>query len=263
MESSNSNELSTLGRVDGGQTSVIIVTMRVEPFSEGSFVHVIKRGCRGMDIVLDNSDKWQFTKSLFVLNDSYRNENWHRETADLPLFIRPAHWPKREPLTDILAWVLMPNHFHILLHEKKEGGISKFMQRLCGSMSMSFNTKYKNKGSIFQGSYKAKAVDEDSYLRYLAFYIHVKNVLELYPGGLKKVLIDFNHAWDWALNYPFSGIAAYIKGTNSQIINDVDGLMTSIHSKTINKQESYEMLREYINKGKDIWSDRLQELTLE
>lgn len=236
--------------------------MRVEPFSEGSFVHVIKRGCRGMDIVLDNSDKWQFAKSLFILNDNYSNENWRRETENLPLFTRPASWPKREPLTDILAWVLIPNHFHILLHERKEGGISKFMQRLCGSMSMSFNTKYNSKGSIFQGSYKAKVVDEDSYLRYLVFYIHVKNVLELYPRGLKGVLVDFDNAWDWALKYPFSGLPTYLKKTRSPIIDDSDGLITSIHSQ-INKQEAYEMLRVYTSKQKDIWSGRLHELTLE
>ena len=236
--------------------------MRVEPFSEGSFVHVIKRGCRGMDIVLDNSDKWQFMQSLFILNDNYTNENWRRETRDLPLFMRPTGWPKREPLTDILALILIPNHFHILLHEIKEGGISKFMQRLCGSMSMSFNTKYNNKGSIFQGSYKAKVVDKDSYLRYLVFYIHIKNALELYPGGLEVALVNFDNAWDWALKYPFSSLSNYIKEGQSPIIDDSDGLIASIHSQ-INKQEAYEMLRVYVNKREDMWSDRLRELTLE
>jgi len=215
-----------------------------------------------MDIVLDDADKWQFMKSLFILNDTYSNENWHRETEDLPLFTRPASWPDREPLTDITAWTLMTNHFHILLHERKEGGISKFMQRLCGSMSMGFNMKYDSKGSIFQGSYKAKTIDNDSYLRYLAFYIHIKNVLELYPGGLEKVLIDFDNAWDWALKYPFSGLQTYMKQTNSPIINDKDGIMASIHSQ-INKQEAYEMLHAYNSKHEDIWSDRLKELTLE
>jgi len=239
-----------------------MIDMRVEPFSEGSFVHVIKRGSRGMDIVLDKSDKWQFAKSLYILNDSYTDENWRRDTADLPMFTRPADWPERNPLTDILAWTLMPNHFHILLHERKEGGISKFMQRLCGSMSMNFNTKYNSKGSIFQGSYKARVVDEDSYMRHLAFYIHIKNVLELYTGGLERALSDFDNAWDWALKYPFSGLSTYIKRVNSPIINDVDGLMENIHSH-INKQEAYEMLRAYIAKQDDVWSDRLQELTLE
>lgn len=236
--------------------------MRVEPFSEGSFVHVIKRGCRGMDIVSDDSDKWQFVKSLFILNDNYSNENWRRETAHLPLFTRPDSWPKREPITNILAWVLMSNHFHILLHEKKEAGISKFMQRLCGSMSMSFNTKYNNKGSIFQGPYKAKVVDEDYYLRHLAFYIHVKNVLELYPGGLENALANFGNAWDWALKYPFSGLPTYIKKISSPIMEDSDGFMASIHNQ-INKKEAYEMLLAYTSRREDIWSDRLQELTLE
>ncbi|MEX2014049.1 MAG: transposase [Parcubacteria group bacterium] len=237
--------------------------MRVEPFSEGSFVHVIKRGARGMDIVLDQEDKELFVKSLFILNDNYSNENWRRETVELPLFTRPKHWPERDRLTDILLWTLMPNHFHILLREKKEGGVSKFMQRLCGSMSMNFNKKYNSKGSVFQGSYKGKVVDNDSYLRYLAFYIHIKNVLELYPGGLKKAVANFDDAWNWAIKYPFSGFSAYSIGAGSPIISDVDGLMTNIHNKNVYKQEAYEMLLVYVNKQEDTLPDRLRELILE
>ena len=236
--------------------------MRVEPFSEGSFVHTIKRGSRGMDIVLNKFDKWQFVKLLFISNDTYSNDNWRRETKDLPLFVRPDTWPKKEPLTDILAWVLMTNHFHILLHERKAGGISKFMQRLCGSLSMSFNARYDSKGSIFQGSYKAKVVDNDSYLRYLAFYIQVKNVLELYPGGLKAALNKFDNAWDWALKYEFSSLPFYIKRIESPIINDVDGIITNMRHN-FNKKESYKMLQTYVNKKNNIWSERLMELTLE
>lgn len=240
--------------------------MRIEPYATGSVVHALKRGSRGMDIVLDGADKRRFISSLFILNDVYSNENWHRLTAKLPLFERSADWPARETITRILAWVLMPNHFHLLLQEKVEGGIARFMQRLCGSMSMCFNAKYDGKGSIFQGAYKAKTVDEDSYLRHLVFYIQVKNVLELYPGGLVVALEDFDKAWDWALKYPFSSLPAYVLGTGSPILDDSDGLITNIHEHAFSKQDAYEMLHLYVNKS-EIWSEeggiRLEELILE
>jgi len=236
--------------------------MRIEPYSVDSTVHVIKRGARGMDIVGSEADKWYFVKSLFLLNDVYSNRNWHRETAGLPLFKRPDRWPERDPLTRILAWTLMPNHFHLLLQEKVEGGTAKFMQRLCGSMSLCFNLKYESKGSIFQGAYKAKRVDEDSYLRHLIFYIEVKNVMELYPGGLIVALNDFDKAWDWALEYPFSSLSAYVSGTNSPILEDINGFIGQIHKETLSKQDAYEMLKSYVEKS-DLWPDRVQELILE
>lgn len=237
--------------------------MRVEPYTTNSIIHVIKRGARGMDIVMDDADKWRFVKSLFLLNDVYNSRDWHRETADLPLFVRPPEWPDRETLTRVLAWVLMENHFHLLLQEKIEGGSAKFMQRLCGSMSLCFNAKYDSKGSVFQGAYKAKTVDEDSYLRHLLFYIQVKNVLELYPGGLVAALGDFDKAWDWALDYRFSSLSVYAKGVKSPIIDDSDGLISNIHNQTLSKVDAYEMLQVYVDSKSDFHAGRLQELILE
>lgn len=240
----------------------IIRSMRIEPYSVDSILHVVKRGARGMDIVLDNADQWRFVKSLFLLNDSHKSANWHKETKDLKLFERPDHWPERNPLTRILAWTLMSNHFHLLLQEKVEGGTAKFMQRLCGSMSLCFNLKYESKGSIFQGAYKARLVDNDSYLRHLVFYIEVKNVLELYPGGLEAALADFDKAWDWALKYQFSSLSAYVIGDGSLVLDDTEGLIGHIHKRTFSKQDAYEMLKLYVDKS-DVWSGRMIELTLE
>ncbi|OHB06398.1 MAG: hypothetical protein A3B16_00335 [Candidatus Zambryskibacteria bacterium RIFCSPLOWO2_01_FULL_45_43] len=236
--------------------------MRIEPYTTDSIIHVMKRGARGMDIVGGKTDKWYFIKSLFLLNDAYSDRNWHRETAGLPLFKRPDHWPERNSLTRILAWVLMPNHFHLLLQEKSEGGTAKFMQRLCGSMSLCFNLKYKNNGSIFQGAYKAKVVDDDSYLRHLLFYIQVKNVLELYPGGLVAALKNFDKAWEWALKYPFSSLPVYVFGSSSPILGDDQGLISQVHKEALSKQDAYEMLKLYVDKS-DTWSDRIKELILE
>ncbi len=238
--------------------------MRVEAHSVDSILHVVKRGARGMDIVLDDADRWKFVKSLFLLNDTHSSTNWYTETAHLKLFERPSQWPKREPLTKILAWVLMSNHFHLLLQEKVEGGVAKFMQRFCGSMSLCFNLKYESKGSIFQGAYKGKLVDDDSYLRHLTFYIQVKNVLELYPGGLVAALENFDQAWGWALKYNFSSLPAYALGIGSPILDDAEGLIKNIHKQALSKQDAYEMLELYVRKS-DIWSgnDKLQELALE
>ncbi|MEK6733829.1 MAG: transposase, partial [Pseudomonadota bacterium] len=144
--------------------------MRVEPHGIDSIMHVVKRGTRGLDIVRDIKDKERFIKTLFLFNDEYSDANLSR-LSSLSLYERPEHWPEPKPLVRILGWTLLSNHFHILMQEIKEGGIAKFMQRICGSMSLAYNYKYKEKGSLFQGSYKGKTITKESHFLYLPFYI--------------------------------------------------------------------------------------------
>ncbi|MBI5003580.1 transposase [Candidatus Kaiserbacteria bacterium] len=242
--------------------------MRVEKHGVDSVLHVIKRGARGAEIVLDENDRERFLKSLYFLNDEYSDDHWLRDTQTLSLE-RPGHWPDRRPLVSILAWTLMPNHFHLLLREIHEGGIATFMQRLGGSMTLCFNAKYSEQGSIFQGGYKGKLVEQDTYLRHLVFYILVKNVLELYPGGLKAALKDFDRAWEWALSYKYSSLRVCALGEHSLIVdeealNDLGLLNVSngasrTYATIAFKREAKEALLHFIQAHDDIFSSLLLE----
>ena len=195
--------------------------MRVEPHSIDSFVHVTKRGTRGLPIVKDEADRRRFVRLLYYANDQYRDYFWEANTAGLGNFGRPPHWPPQEPLVNVLVWSLMPNHFHLVLRELVEGGMAKFMQQLCGSMSMYFNKKYNEIGSIFQGAYKGRTANTrgDEYLRLLAVYVMVKNPFELYPGGLKNAIRNFDKAYAWASEYPFCSLGNYAKRETSPIVD--------------------------------------------
>lgn len=193
--------------------------MRVEPYGVDSILHAMKRGARGLSITRNDADRWRFVRLLYYANDEYRNDFWETETASLGVFGRPDSWPERKIIVKILAWVLMPNHFHVVLKEIQDGGIAKFMQKLCGSMSMNFNVKYGEKGSIFQGAYKGKTLDDDFYLRHIAPYVMVKNVFELYPGGYERAVREFDRAWRWAVDeYKFSSLADYATDRLSPIV---------------------------------------------
>jgi len=194
--------------------------MRVEPHTIDSIVHITKRGSRGLPIVKDLADKERFKRLLFYTNDAYRDEYWERTTKDLDMFERPAEWPARKPWVKILAWSLMPNHFHLVLKEIKSGGIAKFMQKLGGSMTTHFNAKYAERGSIFQGSYKGRTVElhGDEYLRLLAVYVMVKNPFELYKGGLKNAIEHFEEAYEWASSYPFCSLGDYVGAKSTPVI---------------------------------------------
>ena len=152
---------------------------------------------------------------LFYFNSDYSPPNPMRTLKELlksdfnTRLIWPNEWPERNPLVNILAVVLKDNHFHFVSEELVEGGTAKLMQKLGTGMTNRFNTRYQETGKLFQGSYKARLVDNENYLRYLFVYLHIKNVLEMYPGGLKNALINFEDAYDFAMQYPYSSLAHY------------------------------------------------------
>lgn len=201
--------------------------MRKEPFFVGDIVHVFNRGTRKQDIVRDESDKVNFLLGLYYLNNDQSLPNPLLKARDFLKFRSnlnvldnlsslknfklewSSEWGRRTPLVDILAFTLLDNHFHIVLQEIKEGGVSEFMRKISNSMTGYFNTKYEETGRLFQGPYKARRVDKDNYLQYLAVYIHIKNIFELYPGGLKNAHAHFDDAYEFALRYPYSSFGAY------------------------------------------------------
>src|SRR3990167_3092754 len=204
--------------------------MRIQPFGVGSFVHVVKRGARGLQITRDEKDRERFTRLLYYLNDEHQSEFWELDVRNLKDLQWPKQWPKRRPLVKIIAWTLMLNHFHLLLQEVQDAGVSRFMQRLCGSMSRHFNEKYQEKGSIFQGSYRSRTIETDRYLRWAISYILVKNVFELYPGGFERAVKEFEKSWKWGTDsYKYSNFAEFARGEKSPIIDShvLDGYFRS------------------------------------
>ncbi|RPI00858.1 MAG: transposase [Ignavibacteriae bacterium] len=73
---------------------------------------------------------------------------------------------------EISAYCLMPNHYHFLLKQKKDGSISRFIQTLCNAYVQAFNNIENHSGTIFQGAVKGIAVVSDEHLIQLISYIH-------------------------------------------------------------------------------------------
>jgi len=235
--------------------------MKREKITIGSFAHVYNRGNRKQSIVRDQKDKWHFLEILYYFNDEFMAinpfHNLHRLRLDLNAsFNRPLDWPERKPLVKIIAFSLLENHFHLLLEEIKEGGVTKFMRRLGTGMASYFNAKYQEVGSLFQGSYRVKIIDEEIYFKYLSVYIQVKNVFEMYPGGLKGAIEDFDKAYEWAIQYSYCSLADYAGKRNSPLIDkDVLGELFS-------RPEEYKEFAKQCLIGMNL-DDKLGKLTLE
>jgi len=155
-------------------------------FAPGEYYHIYARGFEKLPVFRNKDDYNRFLESLYLFNS--KNPQALREVSRGLTLGRSIFDAKRgDPVTDICAYCLMPNHFHLLLREIDEKGISKFMQKLMTAYTMYFNQKYERKGAIFGSSFKGRHVIDDRHLKYLFSYTHlnpreiIKTKLEEYP----------------------------------------------------------------------------------
>jgi putative transposase len=175
-------------------------------FSINENYHIYNRGVEKRTIFLDTIDYERFVFLLEITNNSK------------PVLVRELkkevynHKDERDVLVDIGSWCLMPNHFHLLLHERVEGGISKFMSKLLTGYTMYFNKKYERSGSLFQGTYKAEHADSDEYLKYLFSYIHLNPVKNIDPNWKERGLtLESDLVRKYLLDYKYSSFCDYVR----------------------------------------------------
>lgn len=106
---------------------------------------------------------------------------------------------KQKKLVDIICFCLMPNHFHFLLKQNVNNGISNFMRKFQVSYSRYFNTKHERIGPLLQGSFKAVKVESEEQLLHLSRYIH----LNPYSSNIIKDIKDL-------IKYPWSSLPEYL-----------------------------------------------------
>lgn len=178
-------------------------------FAPNEYYHIYQRGVERRDVFLDHGDYWRFLSLLYLCNSS---QPIHR--SDFPSDDKAVIFstPRSNPLTAIGAYCLLPNHFHLLLREITEGGISKFMQKLITAYSMYFNKRRQRSGALFGGSFGARHVKDDIYLQYLYAYIHLNPIKINDPeswGG--KRIANFVNAVEFLNNYRYSSYQFYLK----------------------------------------------------
>ncbi len=150
-------------------------------FSVGEYYHLYNRGVEKRIIFNTEFDYLRFQLLLLLVNDE-RPVEVHQLLRDytIPELIKQ----ERQPLVSIVSFCLMPNHYHLILKETTESGISKFMHKLGTGYTLYFNDKNDRSGSLFQGTYKAKYIEDDRYLKYLFEYIHLNPVRDMLEKGL-------------------------------------------------------------------------------
>lgn len=135
---------------------------RVKQYVENGFYHVYNRGISKQSIFLDHDDYAVFLNLLKRhLDTEPHTDNKKRELIWL------------HPDLEMLAYCLMPNHFHLLVYQKTPEAMSILIKLITMSYSSYFNKKYGRLGPLFQGTYKAVLIQRDDYLQHISRYIHL------------------------------------------------------------------------------------------
>ncbi len=201
--------------------------MRKITFANDEYYHIYNRGVEKRTVFLGHRDYRRMIHYLYILNDLIPVDNICRlieDEIEQGLALLREKRPSRELLVDLCSFCLMPNHFHLLLRQRAEDGISTFMQRLGTAYTMFFNRKYNRSGALFQGTFKAKHVTNDSYLTHLSRYIHL-NPLDLSKRDWRHRGLDGREKtrkvlWDypWSSYRDYLGQNEYASIINSQSI---------------------------------------------
>jgi putative transposase len=163
-------------------------------FSNNEYYHIYNRGVDKRDIFLDTNDHYRFIKSLREFNQInpvvslYIKDRIKKDVAVRPL--------QKDKLVEIIAFCLIPNHYHLILKQLKEGGISEFMKRVNGGYTGFFNYKNKRTGSLFLGKFKSIHINSNEYLLYLSAYINYNYKIH----GNKKKMWQFSSVNEYLEN---------------------------------------------------------------
>jgi putative transposase len=191
--------------------------LRKQALASGETYHIYNRGAHKQRIFTNASDYSRFSLLLHLANSktavhlsNLLKEYQGRSSAEIF-----ENEKIDDRLVEILAYSLMPNHFHLVLRQKEENGIAIFMKKLATGYSMYFNTKYEHSGTLFQGRFKSSYIDSEEYFRYIFAYVHL-NPLEIFQLGWKADGVkDKEGMRKFLSRYPYSSFMDYSASSRS------------------------------------------------
>lgn len=146
---------------------------KVIPLVQGEKYHIYNRGVDKRTVFEDKDDFLRFYISLDVFNKVEPTVNFN--------FARDKERQEKDSLVQIIAYCLLPNHFHLILEQVSENGISEFMKRINGGYTSYFNDKYERSGSLFQGTFKRIHINTAEYYSYLFAYVNENHFVHRIP----------------------------------------------------------------------------------
>ncbi len=161
-------------------------------FAPGEHYHLYGRGVAKQKLFLDTRD---YVRFLFLILYFQSPKPIYNTSTIVSSFIKHNRFNVtketiekiiKNRIVALVSFTPMPNHFHLIVEETEEGGISTYMQKVLVAYANYFNAKYKKSGHVFQGPFQAVHIKDNRQLLYTSAYIH-RNSRELRKWKNKEV----------------------------------------------------------------------------
>lgn len=180
----------------------------------GEVYHIYNRGAHKQAIFTSERDYERFMLLLYLANTREPVQlgnllTKYRGRSSMEIFDDVVFG---ERLVDVLAYALMPNHFHLVLKQRSDEAITLFMRKVSTAYSMYFNTKYEHSGVLFQGRFKSSHVGDEAYFRYIFSYVHLNPVGIVNPDWETAGIRDADAVRKFLKTYRYSSYPDYSVG---------------------------------------------------
>lgn len=186
---------------------------RKETFAPGEYYHIYNRTIFNIPEFEDYENANKLAQCFLLANSTESSTAFnYLRNSDNANFRKAAETALRgDKFVDIVSYVIMPDHYHLLVKELRERGITDFLRRCNTSIAKYINTKKERKGPLFESNFKSKHVDSNTYLLHLSLYIHL-NPFDFIDnknwrkGNLKNWQLKKKKL----LNYPWSSLKSFV-----------------------------------------------------
>ncbi len=167
--------------------------MRKDPLVTGLYYHIYNRGTDKRDIFMNKADLDRFALSVKEFNVVKPIGSIKERLIELKESSGVQH-PTR--LVSIVCYCFNPNHFHFILKQEVDGGISEFFKRLLGGYTNYFNLIHHRSGALFQGRFKSNLIDDDAYFLKIRPYTHVNYLVHDIPKEKQHLVLSSEKEYD-------------------------------------------------------------------
>lgn len=216
-------------------------------FVNDHIYHLYNRGVEKRNVFLDEKDHFRFIHDLFEFNDQNPASNLgyfltSRQSIEVGLqYIRKP----RKLLIEILAFCLMPNHYHLMVRQVTEGGVTEFMRKLGTGYTNYFNQKCKRVGALFQGKFKAVLIEQESHFVYLPYYIHFNPLDIVMPMWRESSIPDYREAITFLESYRWSSHLDYLGKKNFPSVTSREFLLEYFNGENGYKEAAERLLKDF------------------
>lgn len=154
---------------------------RITPLVNDQIYHVFNRGVAKLPIFTDKRDYNRFLETIYY----YQFQGPKPQFSQLNRF-KDFKFDKNKKIVEVFCYCLMPNHYHFLIKQIEDNGISEFISKLSNSYTKYFNTKYDRVGPLLQGQFKAVRIEYDEQLIHVSRYIHLNPIASFLVKDLKE-----------------------------------------------------------------------------